>query len=105
LLAGVDVAARAAAVMRPAPVVQDDWVRVLIVTKVADQFLLRRAAAQVFDGRVDEPDADVVPGARPTISGNLVLDGIVAVFVFDGVFVNALAHNPLLLRVDLDAGA
>ena len=59
-----DVALRPAE-MRAAPVIKDDRVGVVVGVEVADQFLLGRAAAQIFDGRVDEPDADVLPGARP----------------------------------------
>ena len=72
---------------------------------MADQFEFRGAAAEVFGGRVDEIDADVVLGARPAVGRNLVLHGVVAVFVLDGVLVDAGAEDPLFLGVDHDARA
>src|SRR5205823_1076330 len=98
--AGRDAARRTPAVVRPAPVVQDDRVGVGGVPEVADDLLLGRAATEVLDGRVDEPDADAVLRARPTVGGNLVLDGVVAVLVLDRALVNPLREYPLLLGVD-----
>ncbi len=102
---GGDAAVCAATEMGAAPVVEDDRIRVAVIPEMADQFLLGCAAAEVFDGRVDEPDADVVFGAGPSVGGDFVLDGVVAVFMFDGIFVDALAHDPLFLGVNDDAGA
>ena len=105
VFAGGDVALRAAAVVCAAPVIEDDRIGIVVGVEMADQFLFGSAAAQVFDGRVDEPDADVILRARPAISRNFVLDGVVTVFVLDGIFVVAGAQNALLLRVDDDARA
>ena len=63
------------------------------------------AAAEVLDGRVDEPDADVILGAGPAVGRDLVLHAGVAVFVLDGVLIDALAEDALLLGVDDDARA
>ena len=87
------------------PVIEDDRVRVVIVAVMTVQLLLGRAAAQVFNGRIDEPDADVIPRARPSIGRCLVLHARVTVFVLDGIFVGALAHDALLLRMNHHAAA
>ena len=92
-------------VVAGAPVIQDDRVGVVVGVKMADQFHLGGAAAEVFGGRIDEPDADVVLGAGPAVGGNLVLHGVVAVFVLDGILVEAGAQDPLFLGVDDDARA
>ncbi len=105
LLARGDIARGAAAVMGAAPVIQDDRVRISVVAEMAVQFLLRGAAAEVFDRRVDEPDADMVPGARPAVRRHLVLHGGVAVLVLHGILVVARAHDALFLRVDDDPRA
>ena len=72
---------------------------------MVDEVQLLRAAADVFVRRVDEVDADVVLGAGPAPGGELVHDGVVAVFVLDGVLVDAGAEDALLLGVDHDAVA
>ncbi len=105
LFAGRHVATGPAAIMRAAPVVQNDRLRVRVIVKVANQFLLRSAAAEVLDRRIDEPNANVLLGARPTVGRNLVLHRVVTVFVLDGVFVNALAHDPLFFGMHHDTGA
>src|SRR5262249_10998283 len=70
-----------------------------------DQLLLGGAAADVLDGRVDEPDADAVLRARPAVGGDLVRDGGVTVLVLDRVLVGPLGQDALLLGVDDHAGA
>ena len=91
--------------MRAAPVVEDDGVWIAVVAKVTVQFLFGSTATQIFNGRVDEPDTDVIFGAGPAVGGDFVLHRSVAVFVFDRIFVNARAHDALLLGMDDDTGA
>ncbi len=64
----------------------------------------RRAAADVFVRGVDEPDADVIPGAGPSISRQLIHLGTITVFVLDRVLIDAGGQNPLLLGMNDDPG-
>jgi hypothetical protein len=105
LLAGGDVHARAGVVVAADPVVEDDRLGVVVVAEVVVELQLGRPAAQVLNGRIDEPDADVVLGAGPAVGGRTVLHAGVAVLVLDRVLVDALRHDALLFGVDDDAGA
>jgi hypothetical protein len=67
----------------PFPVIEDDRVRVVVVTEMTIELELGWAAAEVFDGRVDEPDAKVILGARPAIGVGLVLYSGVTVLVLN----------------------
>jgi hypothetical protein len=104
-LSGGDVDARAGVVVSADPVVEDDGLGVVIVAKVVVQLELGWAAAEVLDSGVDEPDADVVLRAGPAVGGSPELYAGVAVLVLDGVLVDALVEDALLLGVDDDSGA
>src|SRR6185437_4566799 len=56
-------------------------------------------------GRIDEPDADMVLRVAPPIGRRAVLHTGVAVLVLDGVLVDALGHDALLLGMHHNAGA
>src|SRR5262249_23074254 len=96
-------AARAAAVVAAAPVVEQRRRRAGVIVEVAGQLHLRRAAAQVLDGRVDEPDADLVLRARPAVGGDLELDRRVVVLVLDLARVPAGGQAADLFHVQLGA--
>src|SRR5205823_15103407 len=72
-----------AAVVAAAPVVQQRRRAAGVDVEVAGQLDLGGAAAEVFDRRVDEPQADVVLRARPAVGGGVELHGRVVVLVLD----------------------
>ena len=100
VFAGGDVVAGAAGVVAGGPVVERE---VPLMWSMRSSF--SGAAADVLVGRVDEVDADVVLGAGPAPGGEFVHDGVVAVFVLDGVLVDAGGEDALLLGVNDDAVA
>jgi hypothetical protein len=83
LLAVGEVVARAAAVVAGGPVVEQGRAHVV------DEVELLRAAADVLVRRIDEVDADVVLGGGPAPGGELVHVLVVAVFVLDGILIDA----------------
>ena len=94
-----------AVVVAAVPVVEDDRLGVAVVAEVRVEVDAGRAAAEVFNRRIDEPHADVVLGARPAVSLRPVLHAGVAVLVLDGVLVDALVHDALLFGMDDHARA
>src|ERR1035441_1436143 len=97
--AGGNLSARAV-VVAAVPVVEDDGLGVSVVAEVGVEVDPGRAAAEILDGRINEPRADVVFGAGPSIRLGDVLHAGVAVLVLNGVLVDSLAHDALLLGMD-----
>ena len=48
---------------------------------MAEELDLGRPAAEIFEARVDEPEAEVLRGARPAVNGVVVLHGRVDILV------------------------
>ena len=103
-LTGGNAAGGTAVVMAAFPVIEDDRIRIIIVAQVAVQFLFGRTAAEIFDGGIDEPDANVILGARPTVGRGPVLHAGVTILVFHRIFVRALGQDALFLRMNHHAG-
>ena len=103
-LAGGNLSARAV-VVAAVPVVEDDRLGIAVVAEVGVEVDAGRATAEVLDGGVNEPRANMVLRTGPAVGLGLVLHAGVAVFVLDGVLVDALAHDALLFGVDDHSGA
>ena len=91
--------------MAAAPVIQQSRRRggVGVVAEgriaVGGEFDFGRAAAEVFDGGIDEPETDLSRGARPTPGARLELIGRVIVFVLDLPLVKATVHAAGFLQI------
>src|SRR5262249_31638041 len=80
---------RTAAVVASHPVVAQRRRGPGVYVEVAGQLHLCRTAAEVLDGRVDDPQADVLLRAGPTVGRRLELDGGIVVLVLRLSFVGA----------------
>ena len=69
------------AVVAASPVVEDAGGGNLRRVAMAEELDLGRTAAEVFEARVDEPEAEVLRGARPAVNGVVVLHGRVDILV------------------------
>ena len=69
------------AVVAASPVVEDAGRGHLGRVAMAEKLDLGRTAAQVFEARVDEPEADVLCGARPAVDGVVILHGRVDILI------------------------
>ena len=69
------------AVVAASPVVEDAGGGNLRRVAMAEELDLGRTAAEIFEARVDEPEAEVLRGARPAVNGVVVLHGRVDILV------------------------
>ncbi len=99
LLALRNMITGAAGIVAAGPVVEQG------AAHMVDQVELLGAAADIFAGRIDEVDADMVLGRRPAPSLQLVHHRVVAVFMLDRVLVEARGQDALFLGVDDHPGA
>ena len=85
------------AVVAASPVVEDAGGGNLRRVAMAEELDLGRTAAEVFEARVDEPEAEVLRGARPAVNGVVVLHGRVDILV---ALVEVGGEGPVALGVD-----
>ena len=90
--------------MGAAPVVEQGGIAAVAVVDVAGEFEVERAGGEVFEGRVDDVEANLLGSGGPAEGGDLGLVGGVVILVLGAAFVDAGGEAAGFLHVQVVAG-